>query len=209
MMKRVTLGARVSDCLSELGRCEMPALEAVLDIFVRFLSTSTASDASIAHLNALQEEAGQDAWNRDTVYAVLWGLNVLFQDCIKSGITEERLKTLIEASLDAEKRSRVAAFYTAKQHLLIQFRGGDTVRALPSYADMEWRVDVELSRRSLRRMAAPSFMVRLGLADGSSRRQESRHLQSDFANLRNVERELGRALQEFKGTHSQRFVRYL
>lgn len=208
-MKRFTLDARVTGFLGELGRCEMPALEAVLDMFVRFLSTSAASDTSIAHLNALREEAGQVAWDRDMVHAVLWSLRVFFQDCVKSRVTEERLRALIEASFDAQKRSRIAEFFAAMQNHFARLSDRNPVRALPSYADMEWRVDVELSRRSLRRMAAPSFMVRLGFADGNSDLQESRHLQSDFANLRNVERELGRALGELGGTHAQRFVRYL
>ncbi|GMH85113.1 hypothetical protein TL16_g10127 [Triparma laevis f. inornata] len=71
------------------------------------------------------------------------------------------------------------------------------------YADLSWRMDVEIARRSIQNMAEPNwkFNVTTG-ADPIS-------FQCDAAMLDKLKGELELALREEKDTHSMRFQRYM
>ena len=78
--------------------------------------------------------------------------------------------------------------------------------SLPEYANLDWRIDMELGRRTVQHDATPIFMLRLELRETEV---ESQVLQADFANMKRLQKELETAVAEAKTAHSQRFQRYI
>ena len=77
-----------------------------------------------------------------------------------------------------------------------------------------WRLDVELARRNMSVITQPKFLVRLDVfdaRDGTSgqSREESMHLQADYANLKHMQQELQRAMDHLSSKHGQRITRYI
>lgn len=64
-------------------------------------------------------------------------------------------------------------------------------------------------------MTEPKFLLRIGVTVPEKMVKEgpqvvkSINLQSDYANLKNVQLELERALSDLSGTHSSRLTRYI
>jgi ABC-type cobalamin transport system ATPase subunit len=57
-------------------------------------------------------------------------------------------------------------------------------------------------------MAEPKFQLRLDLQT-PNQSETSLHLQSDYSNMKRLQKELQRAVDELSGTHSQRLTRYI
>jgi hypothetical protein len=102
---------------------------------------------------------------------------------------------------------------------------------------MDWRLDVEIARRNLSNGSVnPKFMLRVDFtnedhsslssnasalsANSSSLSRlsgaavasseiESLHLEADYANMKNIQRELELALQQLNSAHCQRFAKYI
>jgi hypothetical protein len=77
------------------------------------------------------------------------------------------------------------------------------------YKNMNWRVDVELGKRSLSSTIQPSYMLKLDTVTNNGQTNESLHFQSNYANLKNFEKELKLALTELSSVHAQRMTRYI
>ena len=58
-------------------------------------------------------------------------------------------------------------------------------------------------------MTEPKFMLRLDVAVGAAAEPQSVHLQADCANMRRLQVELQRAIDEMQTVHCQRFSRYI
>jgi hypothetical protein len=79
--------------------------------------------------------------------------------------------------------------------------------SLPEYQHLDWRIDVELGRRTVAEDATPKFMLRLDIATAND--AKSIHLQSDFANMKNILVQLEAAVAEERSVHARRFQRYI
>ena len=82
------------------------------------------------------------------------------------------------------------------------------------YKDFVWRLDVELARRNMSVITEPKFLIRLDVfdaRDGTSGKgkEESLHLQADYANLKHMQLELQRAMDSLASKHGQRITRYI
>lgn len=109
---------------------------------------------------------------------------------------------------------------------------------VPSFKDLAWRLDVEIGKRSLQASAVPKYQIRLDLAHTNSslsslqhsnhsnttidngfveyaavnspqEHTTSLHLQADLANMKNLQNQLQKMLQEVNGVHGQRLTRYI
>ncbi len=82
-----------------------------------------------------------------------------------------------------------------------------------SYSNLAWRLEVEVAKRSLLVTTEPTFQLRLDLINNATsddtKRYQSHHLQCDYANLKLLQSELQRAIEEHAGVHSQRISRYI
>lgn len=77
---------------------------------------------------------------------------------------------------------------------------------LPEYRDLEWRIDVQLASRALRRQVQPSVLLRLHTS-ASGQGDSCQLLQTDPGNLLHLTEVLEDALQEARSQHSRRIMR--
>ena len=74
---------------------------------------------------------------------------------------------------------------------------------------MSWRIDVELGQRNMSTKTTPMYMLRLDTVSVPDEKVQSIHIQSDYANMKHLQRELQLALDELSGVHCQRITRYI
>ena len=72
-----------------------------------------------------------------------------------------------------------------------------------SYADLDWRLEIQVARRAIHQIAVPSFEVRVDTSDGGNIA-----FSADSAKLTMMQESLEAAIKENAGTHSQRFQKY-
>ncbi|XP_030910800.1 COMM domain-containing protein 2 isoform X2 [Melopsittacus undulatus] len=115
-----------------------------------------------------------------------------FQDSIHVlGFSDELNKLLLQLYLDNRKEIRNVL--------------GELAPRLPSYHNLEWRLDVQLASRSLRQQIKPAVTVKLHLNENGD---ETAHvLQTDPSTLLHLIQELEQALGEMKTNHCRRIVR--
>ncbi|XP_066477025.1 COMM domain-containing protein 2 [Tiliqua scincoides] len=115
-----------------------------------------------------------------------------FQDSVLVlGFSEELNALLLQLYLDNRKEIRCILSELAPK--------------LPSYHNLEWRLDVQLASRSLRQQIKPTVMLKLHLNKNGT--QTTQVLQTDPATLRHLIQQLEQALGEMKTNHCRRIVR--
>lgn len=83
--------------------------------------------------------------------------------------------------------------------------------SLPQYQHLDWRIDVEIGRRSIQQDSDLKFMVRLDTSDPSSKEANTKsvHMQSDLSSMKHILSQLEAALAEERSVHARRFQRYI
>ncbi|XP_046580619.1 COMM domain-containing protein 2-like [Haliotis rubra] len=115
-----------------------------------------------------------------------------FQDSIMClGFSEEMQQAILQVFLDNHREVRATLAEMAMD--------------LPHYHDLEWRFDVQLASRSLRRQTTPQILCKLHLKDCG---KDERHVMiTDPVNLVHMTKVLDEALQEMKSPYCRRIVR--
>ncbi|CAC5362954.1 COMMD2 [Mytilus coruscus] len=115
-----------------------------------------------------------------------------FQDSILTlGFSEEMRQTLLQLYLQNRKEIR---------NILSEMS-----MDLPHYHNLEWRFDVQLGSRSLRRQTTPTVLFKLHTEESGLR--ETTVLQTDPVNLVHMTKVLDEALQEIKSSYCRRILR--
>ncbi|XP_065530867.1 COMM domain-containing protein 2 isoform X1 [Lathamus discolor] len=115
-----------------------------------------------------------------------------FQDSIHVlGFSDELNKLLLQLYLDNRKEIRSVL--------------GELAPKLPSYHNLEWRLDVQLASRSLRQQIKPAVTIKLHLNEKDD--QTAHVLQTDPSTLLHLIQQLEQALGEMKTNHCRRIVR--
>ncbi|XP_060075814.1 COMM domain-containing protein 2-like [Ylistrum balloti] len=115
-----------------------------------------------------------------------------FQDSILTlGFSEDMRQTLLELYLQNRREIRAIMSEMAMD--------------LPHYQNLEWRFDVQLASRSLRRQTTPLVTFKLHIDDAGER--ETKVLQTDPVNLVHLTKVLDEALQEMKSPYCRRIAR--
>nr|XP_060623719.1 COMM domain-containing protein 2 [Anolis sagrei ordinatus] len=115
-----------------------------------------------------------------------------FQDSILVlGFPEELNALLLHLYLDNRKEIRSILSELAPK--------------LPSYHNLEWRLDVQLASRNLRQQIKPVVTLKLHLNQNGN--QNTQILQTDPATLIHLIQQLEQALGEMKTNHCRRIVR--
>ncbi|XP_057277848.1 COMM domain-containing protein 2 [Pezoporus wallicus] len=115
-----------------------------------------------------------------------------FQDSIHVlGFSDELNKLLLQLYLDNRKEIRSVL--------------GELAPKLPSYHNLEWRLDVQLASRSLRQQIKPAVTIKLHLKENDD--QTAHVLQTDPSTLLHLIQQLEQALGEMKTNHCRRIVR--
>ncbi|XP_025920946.1 COMM domain-containing protein 2-like [Apteryx rowi] len=115
-----------------------------------------------------------------------------FQDSVHVlGFSDELNKLLLQLYLDNRKEIRSILSELAPK--------------LPSYHNLEWRLDVQLASRSLRQQIKPAVTIKLHLNQNGD--QTAQVLQTDPSTLLHLIQQLEQALGEMKTNHCRRIVR--
>ncbi|NXD14546.1 COMD2 protein, partial [Nothocercus nigrocapillus] len=115
-----------------------------------------------------------------------------FQDSVHVlGFSDELNKLLLQLYLDNRKEIRSVLSELAPK--------------LPSYHNLEWRLDVQLASRSLRQQIKPFVTLKLHLSESGD--QTAQVLQTDPSTLLHLIQQLEQALGEMKSNHCRRIVR--
>lgn len=77
------------------------------------------------------------------------------------------------------------------------------ITSLPHFQSLEWRLDVEVERRSLRSLTKPVFTLKINTT------KEDLVLNADYHDLKHCCDVLERALKEVKSTHVRRIKTYI
>ncbi|XP_022341848.1 COMM domain-containing protein 2-like [Crassostrea virginica] len=115
-----------------------------------------------------------------------------FQDSILTlGFDEGTRESLLEVYLQNRREIRTIL--------------SEMTMDLPHYHNLEWRFDVQLASRSLRRQTTPTVLFKLHTEDSGVK--DTTVLQTDPVNLMHLTKVLDEALQEMKSPYCRRIVR--
>lgn len=76
-----------------------------------------------------------------------------------------------------------------------------------SYKSLEWRIDIKLATRSLRKCYEPEIILKLNLSTGKDNELQSHLLQTDVTNLVHLTNSLEEALNEIKTNYCRKVFR--
>lgn len=123
----------------------------------------------------------------------------------RRGLSEKAFAgTLEELRLGDERVAAVVEAHAANWRRVRQYLS-DSGPQLPHYADVSWRIDVQLASRTLRKRVEPTFLLRLDTEPGG--RQQM--LQADYASLQHVVEQLEDAARQARTSHAKRVLRYI
>jgi hypothetical protein len=186
--------------LGEAGGVPAAAAAALAEYAVEALLAGQAPSASKAgKLGVANGAADAEVCGRAALAFGAAALELAKQRVAGEG---EAAAALSLAAAGPEAAAAVAAAYAARE-VALKALAGALEDGLSAYVDLDWRLDVELGTRSLGHTVQPSFALRLGLSDGAHA------LQADYANMKHLEDELARAVQEAKSPHALRFLKYI
>jgi hypothetical protein len=196
-----------------------------IEILVSDLTPENSADTLALGISLLEGDPSHEAISEaaskfsppkdeETVYLMAQALGALFWECAKGAPKDPNVINnvlaqtglsgeLVEALSKSFKRNQ-PKFATVKNALSVSKR---------RYVDMSWRLDMELARRTMTVMTDPKYLIRLDvnepIAGSSAYELKSYHLQADYANMKRMQTELQRAVDDLNGTHSSRMMRYI
>jgi len=148
---------------------------------------------------------------------IVQAASILLWECTKGSPPKDDLsginRSLRQAGWPAPLAAAFCQSFKENRIRLSNLKGALAI-SKRRYKDFVWRLDVELGRRNLSAIAQPKYMVRLDVYNaraGSSGEgeEESLHLQADYANLKHMQMELQRAMDDLASKHGQRITRYI
>lgn len=79
-----------------------------------------------------------------------------------------------------------------------------------AYNDLEWRIDIKLATKSVRKLIEPEIVLKLNLTkNGDTSSRETHLLQTDIVNLTHLTNCLDDALNEIKTSYCRRIFKNL
>jgi hypothetical protein len=140
---------------------------------------------------------------------------VLVESAKKNASEDDFVASVSDLRLSVANAEAIASAYSANHATLREYLSSSSMQ-LPSYADLDWRLDVEVSSRALREQIKPMFLLELQTSAGGSAAAQHlgegvsrQYLQSDWANLQHIADELTKAVAEAKSGHARRIMRYV
>uniref|UniRef100_A0A2K6U3Q8 COMM domain-containing protein n=1 Tax=Saimiri boliviensis boliviensis TaxID=39432 RepID=A0A2K6U3Q8_SAIBB len=127
----------------------------------------------------------------DTVQHGVEGLTYLLTERSKLKTSELDFQDSVFLYLDNRKEIRTIL--------------SESAPSLPSYHNLEWRLDEQLASRSLRQQIKPAVAIKLYLNQNGD--HDTKVLRTDPATLLHLVQQLEQALEEMKTNHYRRVVR--
>jgi hypothetical protein len=163
---------------------------------------------------ALAEVANAEA---PLLLKIVQAAGILFWEVTKGSPPKDDLVSVVHSLRSSGWPEGLAKAFTDsfKEHRirLSRLRGALAI-SKRRYKDFVWRLDVELARRNVSVVTQPKYMLRLDVfepREGSSGKgdEQSLHLQADYANLKHMQSELQRAMDDLASKHGQRITTYI
>ncbi|KFM77098.1 COMM domain-containing protein 2, partial [Stegodyphus mimosarum] len=138
----------------------------------------------------------------DLVQNAVTGIMHLFTEAAKNMVNEVEFRdSTIFLGFNAESQEELIRCYLENSQeirsLLTTLNVG-----IPHYHNLEWRIDVQIASRNLRRPVEPSFLLKLQLQkDGET---VNNVFEADPSNIIHMTEVLDQALQEAKSHHCRR-----
>lgn len=184
--------------LAFLTNLELKTLHEFLRISIDFIEKGANARMYQAASNKLDVDA-------ETIQHSVEGLMHLFIESCRQNISELDFQDSVqmlgfnEATCNEILRSYLE---NAKE---IRSLIADTRFGLPHYHDFHWRLDVQVSSRSLRRQVKPVILMKLHTETNGNK--EVKLLETDPINLIHMTQNLEAALDELKSGHCRRIMR--
>lgn len=176
-------------------------LTPVAECAVRFLVSAEAS-VEVGELAAGLKSRPEQ------LRPVVHGLAGAYWECAKARLSDDLfLQAMSQVTSRAEISQLLLEVFSARKEDIMQSTTAFGM-SLPEYQHLDWRIDVELGRRSVFQDSNFTFMMRLDIEAGSKQPQ-SIQLQADYAHMKKLQKELESAVAENATAHSQRFQRYI
>jgi len=139
------------------------------------------------------------------IEAVVQAIAHLFSEAAKYAVSEvDFVATLALLGFAKEQADRLKDIFMENKANIRKVQQALSLD-LPHYANLEWRLDIQLASRCLRNQINPVFIVRLDTNENG--KSNSQYLQTDYINLKNLTDELERALKESKSAYTRRIIR--
>lgn len=184
--------------LTFLANLELETLREFLRISVEFIEKGANSRMYQAASNKLSVGA-------EIIQNSVEGLMHLFIESCRQNISE----------LDFQDSMQMLGFneVTCNELLRAYLENCKEIRSLiadarfslPHYQDLQWRLDVQVSSRALRRQVKPLFLIKLHTETNGQK--EVKLLETDPVNLIHMTQNLEAALDELKSGHCRRIMR--
>jgi len=138
------------------------------------------------------------------------GLSKLFIIAAKQRMTGSSLQNIVSSVVKSKENISLCTEFYAENLEKIQACLQHMVIHLPSYRDLDWRLDMELSSRTLHNRMEPHFIAKLETLDaGTSGATTQQFLEIDYAHLKMLCATLEEALEENSSVHVKRMQRYI
>jgi len=139
------------------------------------------------------------------IEAVVEGISQLFSEASKYMVSEADFKdTLLVLGFSPEQNQQLLDLYLENRTEIRSIQKQLSFD-LPSFVNLDWRLDVQLASRSLRGQMNPVFLLKLDTI--SNNEPTTQMLQTDYANLKHMTEELESALKEMKSAYCRRILR--
>ena len=192
---------RVVGDVAPLSKLPAAKLAPIIAAAIQLVTNNDNNDGPIA------EAAAVLGTKPDQLKPLVYGVAVVFWECSKLRLESDTFRQAIEQlNLSVTvNEALIAAF--EKEYATGTDKKASFGMALPEFQHLDFRLDVEVGRRSLSGVTQPSFQLRLDTTQGGQ--EESTHLRSNYANMKALLTGLEKAVDEEKGTHARRFQRYI
>jgi len=208
--KYITFAPEVVEQVSALSTLTAEMYPSVFNLAVQTLEggLGAAKVSSIAELGK---------FDASLLSKVVQAASILLWECTKGSPPKDDLSGVLRFLRQAGWPAPLAeAFCQSFKENRIRLNNLKGALAISKrrYKDFVWRLDVELGRRNMSAITEPKYMVRLDVynartgASGEGE-EESLHLQADYANLKHMQMELQRAMDDLASKHGQRITRYI
>jgi len=157
-----TFDSRLVDDLVLLQKLPADKLQPIAECAVRLIVSKAGEVDTVAQL------AGSLQSRPDKIRPIVQGLSSAFWECAKARVPSDVfVQAISQLSLGPESNVVLQQVY-AEHYANIVATTTAFSMGLPEYRHLDWRIDMEIGRRTLALDATPKFMLRLDVAEGAS-----------------------------------------
>jgi len=213
------LGDEHRQDLFTFSRLSVESFQECCQVAIAFIADGDTNPRTVA---VMAQKIGIERQEADTI---IKALTFLFSECTRAKLPEPEFSlTIMDLNLPNQLHNELVKQYRENVDKLRQLYVRAEMKAehlfgisaVPQYKDLEWRMEIELDRRSARQLMRPQFTLNVitseqeewGTKD-KEKRQNHVLMSAEYHDLRHVTDVLGEALKEIKTQHVRRIRHYI